>query len=133
MNPLMLGTVLEVGKTLLDRFVPDPAAKQAAEMELVRMASDGELKQVIAQLEINAREAQHPSIWVSGSRPFFMWIGGVAFAYSAIIQPFLGWYALIKGWPAPPSADVELLWVVITGLLGVSSMRSFEKLKGVAK
>jgi hypothetical protein len=133
MNPLMLGTVLEVGKTLLDRFVPDPSAKQAAEMELVRMAADGELKQVIAQLEINAREAQHPSIWVSGSRPFFMWIGGVAFAYSAIIQPFLGWYALIKGWPAPPSADVELLWVVITGLLGVSSMRSFEKLKGVAK
>ena len=133
MNPLVLGSIFEIGKTLLDRFVPDPAAKQAAEMELVRMAADGELKQVIAQLEINAREAQHPSIWVSGSRPFFMWIGGVAFAYSAIIQPFLGWYALIKGWPAPPSADVELLWVVITGLLGVSSMRSFEKLKGVAK
>jgi len=133
MNPLLLGPIFEIGKTLLDRFVPDPEKKQAAELELVRMAADGELKQIIAQLEINAREAQHASVWVSGGRPFFMWIGGVAFAYSTIIQPFLGWYALIKGWPAPPSADVELLWVVITGLLGISSMRTVEKIKAVAK
>ena len=64
MNPLLLGPIFEIGKTLLDRFVPDPAAKQAAELELVRMAADGELKQIIAQLEINAREAQHASVQI---------------------------------------------------------------------
>ena len=51
MNPLLLGPIFEIGKTLLDRFVPDPAKKAEAEMELVRMAADGELKQVIAQLD----------------------------------------------------------------------------------
>lgn len=133
MNPLLLGPIFEIGKTLLERFVPDPAAKAQAEMELVRMAADGELKQVIAQLEINAREAAHPSIFVSGGRPLFMWIGGFGFGYATIIQPILTWFARIKGWPEPPDVNSELLWVVVTGLLGIGGLRSVEKVKGVAK
>ncbi len=131
MNPLLLGTILDVGKTILDRFVPDPAQKAAAEMELIKMAADGELKQVIAQLEINAREAQHQSIWVSGWRPFFGWAGGAGFVYSTIVQPLLTWYGTIKGWPAPPSLNIDLLWVVITGLLGIGGLRTLEKVKRV--
>ena len=133
MNPLILGPVLELGKTLLDRFVPDPAQKQAAEMELIRLAADGELKQVIAQLEINAREATHPSIFVAGWRPFFGWAGGVGFVYAVIGQPMLAWVASIHNWPAPPSLNIDLLWVVITGLLGIGGLRSLEKVKGASK
>lgn len=132
MNPLFLGPLLEVGKTLLDRFLPDPAAKAAAEMELVKMAADGELKQVLAQLEINAREAANPSVFVSGGRPFFLWIGGVGFGYAVLLQPLLAWYASIKGFPVPPEPNIDLLWVVVTGLLGISGMRTVEKAKGVA-
>ena len=133
MNPLLLGPILEVGKTLLDRFVPDPEKKQAAEMELIRMAADGELKQVIAQLEINAREASHSSVFVAGWRPFFGWAGGFGFLYATIGQPLLAWAAQIKGWPVPPSLNLDLLWVVITGMLGIGSLRTFEKTKGVTK
>jgi len=133
MNPLLLGPILEVGKTLLDRFVPDPAQKQAAEMEWLKMAADGELKQVIAQLEINAREAAHPSIFVAGWRPFFGWAGGFAFVYATVVQPLLAWWAGIKGWPVPPVLNIDLLWVVVTGLLGISGFRTFEKTKGVTK
>jgi hypothetical protein len=131
MNPLLLGPLFELGKTLLDRFVPDPAQKAAAEMELVRMAADGELKQVIAQLEINAREAQHTSIFVAGWRPFFGWCGGIGFLYATMIQPMLVWYGTAKGWPVPPSINLDLLWVVITGMLGIGGLRTFEKTKGV--
>lgn len=132
MNPLILGPVLEIGKTLLDRWIPDPEKKREAEMEMFRMAADGELKQVLAQLEINAREAQHPSLWVSGGRPFFLWIGGAGFGYAVLIQPMLAWIARIKGWPEPPLPDIDLLWVVVSGLLGLSGMRTAEKFKGVA-
>jgi hypothetical protein len=131
MNPLLLAPVFEIGKTLLDRFVPDPAAKQAAEMELVRMAAQGELKQVIAQLEINAREAANPSVWVAGWRPAFGWCGAAGFVYATILQPLLAWVAAVKGWPDPPSLNLDLLWVVITGLLGLGSLRTVEKMKGV--
>jgi hypothetical protein len=131
MNPLVLGSIFEIGKTLLDRFVPDPAQKAQAEMELVRMASDGELKQVIAQLEINAREATHQSIWVAGWRPFFGWAGGAGFVYATIGQPLLAWVAAVKGWPDPPVLNIDLLWVVITGLLGIGGLRTLEKVKRV--
>ena len=133
MNPLILGPILEVGKTLLDRFVPDPEAKRQAEMELVRMAAEGELKQTIAQLEINAREAAHASVFVAGWRPFFGWAGGVGFIYATILQPLLAWGAAVKGWPAPPTLNLDLLWVVVTGMLGIGGLRTVEKFKGVTK
>lgn len=107
MNPLFLGPILEIGKTLLDRFGPeDKAERMRVEAEFLKMAAEGELKQVIAQLEINAREAAHPSIWVSGWRPFYGWSSGVAFIYATIGQPLLTWVATVKGYPAPPA----LIW-----------------------
>jgi hypothetical protein len=133
MNPLFLAPLLEVGKTLIDRFLPDPEKKREAEMELFRMAADGELKQVIAQLEINAREAQHPSVWVAGWRPGFGWAGVAGFAYATIIQPLLAWGAVVKGWPTPPELNLDLLWVVVTGMLGIGGLRTFEKRAGVTK
>lgn len=133
MNPMILGSIFEIGKALLDRFVPDPEKKREAEMEMFRMAADGELKQVLAQLEINAREAQHPSIWVAGWRPFFGWLSGAAFAYSTIVQPMLVWYGTSKGWASPPDVNAELLWVVVTGMLGIGGLRTYEKRVGASK
>lgn len=132
MNPLILAPLLEVGKTLLDRFIPDPAQKAAAEMELIKMAADGELKQVIAQLEINAREAAHPSVFVAGWRPAFGWCGAAGFVYATMLQPMLAWLSAVKGWPEPPSLNLDLLWVVVTGMLGIGGLRTVEKMKGVA-
>lgn len=133
MNPLILGPILEIGKSLLDRFIPDPVEKARAEMDLLKMASEGELKQVVAQLEINAKEAAHPSLWVAGWRPYFGWVGGTAFLYVGLLKPLLSWFAAIKGWPVPPDIDTEFLWVVVSGLLGIGGLRTFEKTKGAAK
>ena len=133
MNPLLLAPLLDLGKSILDRFVPDPAKKAEAEMEFLKMAANGDLKQIIAQLEINAREAMHPSIWVAGWRPFFGWAGGVGFIYAVMLQPMLSWVASVKGWPAPPTLNIDLLWVVVTGMLGIGGLRTFEKSKKVAK
>ena len=132
MNPMILGPVLEIGRTLIERWMPDPEKKREAEMELMRMAADGELKQVIAQLEINAREAAHPSVWVAGWRPGFGWAGVAGFTYATILQPLLAWLSVVKGWPAPPELNLDLLWVVVTGLLGIGGLRSIEKVKGEA-
>lgn len=133
MNPLILGSVLEVGRDLIKRFFPDKSEAAKVEAEFLRMAAEGELKQIIAQLEINAREAQHPSLWVAGWRPFFGWIGGVAFAYAVIGHNVLTWLATAKGWPQPPLMDHDLLWTVVTGMLGIGGLRTLEKTKGVSK
>jgi hypothetical protein len=133
MNPLLIGPVLEIGKSLLDKFGPeDKSERMKADAEFMRMAAEGELKQVIAQLEINAKEAAHPSVFVAGWRPFFGWAGGAGFVYATVGQPLLAWLAAIKGWPVPPTLNLDLLWAVITGLLGIGGLRTFEKTKGVA-
>ncbi len=133
MNPLLLGPVFELGGKIIERLFPDPAQKAAAELELLKMTQAGDLQTVLAQLEINAKEAAHPSLFVAGGRPFFLWIGGIGFGYAVILQPLLVWVARIKGWPEPPIPDADLLWVVVSGLLGISGLRSMEKFKGVTK
>ena len=132
MNPLFLAPLLDIGKTLLDRFVPDPEKKREAEAQFLQMAMEGELKQVIAQLEINAKEAAHPSIWVAGWRPAVGWVGALGLFYATIGQPMLAWVSAAKGWPVPPDLNVDLLWVTLSGMLGIGGLRTYEKAKGVA-
>lgn len=133
MNPLVLGSVFELGGKIIDRLFPDPEKKAEAELELLKLTQAGDLQQVLAQLEINAKEAAHPSIWVSGWRPYFGWVGGTAFAYVGLIKPVLSWIAAIKGWPELPDIDTEFLWVVVSGLLGIGGLRTYEKKNKVAK
>jgi hypothetical protein len=132
MNPLLLAPLLEFGKGIIGRFFPDKEEARKAEAEFLKMAMEGELRQVIAQLEINAREAQHPSIWVAGWRPGAGWCGVAGLAYVTILQPALTWLAAVKGWPMPPAMDTELLWVVLTGMLGIGGLRTYEKKSGIA-
>lgn len=132
MNPLFIPPLLELGGSIISRLFPDPAEKARAELELLRMTQDGDLKQVLAQLEINAREAQSSSTFVAGWRPGAGWAGVAGLVYAAIGQPLLTWLASIKGWPLPPAVDSELLLYVLGGMLGLGSLRSYEKVKNVA-
>jgi hypothetical protein len=133
MNPLMIGPVLEIGKALIDRFAPeDKAKRQAIDAEFFRMAAEGELKQVIAQLEINAREAAHPSVWVAGWRPFIGWVCGIALSWAFIIAPTVQWAAALAGRETPlPELDTATIFQLVLAMLGLSGWRSLDKIKGV--
>ena len=133
MNPLLLAPLLDFGKDLIGRFFPDKEEARKAEAEFLRLAMDGELKQVIAQLQINAQEAAHPSIWVAGWRPAFGWTGGAGFLYAVLLQPLLSWLSAVKGWPVPPTLDTDLLLTVAGGMLGIGGLRTYEKRAGVTK
>lgn len=132
-NPLLIMPFLEFGAKLLERWFPDPEKKAAAEMELFKLMQAGDLQTTIAQLEVNAKEATHASIFVAGWRPFVGWICGSAFLYASVLHSLIAWVARIKGWPAPPTLDTEVLMYVLGGLLGLGGFRSMEKIKGVTK
>jgi hypothetical protein len=132
-NPLLIQPLLALGQSIIARMFPDPAEKAKAELELLKLTQEGDLKNILAQLEINAREAQHPSIFVAGWRPFFGWAGGFGFVYAVVGQPLLTWIALNRGLTPPPVLNIDLLWVVVTGLLGIGTLRSVEKVKGTSK
>ena len=132
MSPMLLGPIFEFGGKLIDRWFPDPEKKAQAEMELFKIAQEGDLKLILAQLEINAREAQSPTIWVAGWRPAVGWAGATGFFYVVLVQPFLTWIGAALGWMPPPELNTDLLLTVLGGLLGIGGLRTVEKLKGAA-
>lgn len=133
-NPLILGPVLEVGKSLLDRWFPDQEAKRKAEAEFMIMLSQQDLQATLAQLEVNAKEAAHPSILVSGWRPAFGWMGALGVFHAVMIHPILAWLSTVKGWPVPPEPNYDVLMTISLGILGLGgSLRTIEKIKGATK
>lgn len=133
MSPLIAGSIFDIARLIIERIAPDSTSKAKAEAEFLTLIQTQSFQTVLAQLEVNAKEAQHPNIWVSGWRPFAGWICGTGLLYSSMLHPLLSWLAAIKGWPLPPTADTEVLWVVLTGMLGIGTFRTIEKSKGVSK
>lgn len=131
MNPLMLGGIVEtVGKIADDLFTSD---EERAKVSLD--AYQAETTRMQGQVEINKIEAGSQSLFVAGWRPAIGWIGAAAMAYQFVLYPILIWaWASMQaaGWvPAtltpPPILDTEALWVILTGILGIGTMRSFDK------
>lgn len=125
---------------LIDR-IPDPSARAKAQEEIERMLVEAATKGMEGQIEVNKAEAQHHSIFVAGWRPFIGWVCGVAFAYSFVLQPMGATIASVVGQFADiqidvsqlPTLDMGPLMTVLTGMLGLGTLRTYEKLKGVAR
>lgn len=132
-NPLLLGPLFELGKGIIDRLFPDPAQKAAAELELLKMTQAGDLQVILSQLSINAKEAESPSLFVAGWRPFIGWTCGVGLVYQTILHNILEWLSAAKGWPLPPAPDTDTLIYVLGALLGIAGLRTIEKVKNVTK
>lgn len=133
MNPLIIAPVFDLAKGLIERWFPDPAKAAAAEREFTLLLQEQDFRKTLAQLEVNAKEAASPHLFVAGWRPFVGWACGAGFIYATIGHPLLAWAATARGWPAPPAVDTEVLLYVLGGLLGLGSLRTIEKSKGVTK
>ena len=129
----ILGIISGVGKIADDLFTSD---EERLKIALQEKALSAELTK--GQLAINQTEAQHKSVFVAGWRPAIGWVGAFALGYQFVLYPLLTWvWAILqgKGWvPAelnpPPVLPSDALWVVISGMLGIAGMRSFDKIKG---
>jgi hypothetical protein len=86
------------------------------------------------QLDVNAKEASHRSVFVAGWRPAIGWCGALALFFAFILSPCIEWYAKFSGMDiVPPAIETGPLLAIVTSMLGVAGMRSFEKVKGIAK
>ncbi len=102
--------------------------------ELERIALEAENLQKHAQLEINLAEAQHQSVFVAGWRPFIGWVCGLSLANNYILRP---WAITILSTAGKtfefPVIDLSLMIPIMTGMLGLAGMRTYEKKQGVTK
>ena len=87
------------------------------------------------QIEINKAEAQHKSIFVAGWRPFIGWTCGVALCWHFVLQPVTLFVCTYIGFIVPelPTFDMGSLMTILGGLLGLGTLRTYEKQKGLTK
>lgn len=130
---IIAGPILKI----IDKVIPDPAAKAAAQMELIKLNQAGEFKEIEAELQmakmqsdVNLEEAKNTNLFVSGWRPFIGWSCGAIFVSNYIGVPFLAWLSPMMDIPPPPRLDIGEVLPVLLGLLGLGSLRTAEKIKG---
>lgn len=143
MAPLLIGTILGgVGKIADDLVTTD---KERLELALKGRELDLQEREIdqrtdIAQIGVNVEEAKSTNWFVSGARPAILWVGASAMLWTFLVHPMLMWlwqilqaYGKIPvGINPPPTLANDDLWVIVSGVLGIGGMRSFEKVKNVA-
>ena len=132
---LLKGVKDVVGAFKADPTVMAQNAAKLAELELaIRKAElDGEVALTQAQTKINEAEAASTDKFVTRWRPAAGWLGVAGLAYSVVVYPLLVWASTNFGWQSPPPLNVEVLVTLLMGMLGIGTMRTVEKVQGVAK
>ena len=120
---------------LLDKFIEDKDQKNKLAHELATMADQHAQQALLAQLEINKAEAASGSLFKGGWRPAVGWVCAIAFAYHFILKDLIIFGAIFAGVDLPemPEFDMGTLLTVLGGMLGIGSLRTYEKQKGLTK
>lgn len=122
---------------IIDKIIPDKEAAARAKLELMREDNQAvlqEMQMVLQadqmQADINKIEAGSDRLFVSGWRPFIGWICGVAFGYHFVLQPLTAFVLAACGVKFDlPVFDMEELSTVLMGMLGLGSLRTWEKVR----
>ena len=125
---------------VLEKVLPDPQAAADAKVKLLELAQKGELavldaetKLALGQIEVNKTEAG-TDMFRGGWRPATGWACVFGLVYQFLVQPLLPWLVTVLGGSVPPlpPIDNETLMVLLTGMLGLGGLRTFERIKGKA-
>lgn len=122
-----------VGKFV--NLIPDPNARAKAQEEFEKELLVAIMQSSKDQAEINKIEAGNSSVFVAGWRPFIGWVCGVAILWSFLLQPILVWVLTVIGHSGQslPNINSDGLFQLVLAMLGMGGLRTFEKIKGVAK
>lgn len=135
MNFLGIGSVIEaVGKVADDLVTTDKER-----LELALREKEIDQKGDLAQLEVNKAEAQHASLFVAGWRPAIGWSCAIALfcyyvPYALVATALWAYQVMQTGQMAQrPDLGIADLIGLVLAMLGMSTLRTKEKLSGVAR
>lgn len=124
---------------LIDKIIPDPRARDAAKLELLKLEGTQEMESVRTQLSAIVAEAQSSDPWTSRARPSFLYVmyalllWAIPMGLIGAVEPEMakgianGMNAYLAGIPEP------LYALFGTGYLGYTAARQWGKIRGVEK
>ncbi len=126
----MIQTLAPIVASVLDKFVEDKNLKQKIQYELETQLHTANL----AQVEVNKAEAMSGNWFASSWRPAIGHSCALGFFYTFIGHPFLSWIMVLNGVQAElPTVNTEILLELTLAMLGLAGLRSFEKMRNVAR
>ena len=131
----LIPKLLPIIGDVIGRFLPEDKeaaakARREIEAELTKHLTEIDL----AQAQTNLEQAKHPSIFIAGARPAIMWICAFGLGWQFVFQPVAVWiFSVMDSDLVLPMIETEGLMPLTLSLLGLGSMRSFEKFKGIQR
>lgn len=121
-----LGSIADLAGTVINKIWPDKTEAEKQQLAAAVMVVQG-------QIDINKEEAKSPSIFVSGARPFIMWVCGFGCAWNWVGLPVAKFALTIAGIDVVMTpADLSEMMPLLLGMLGLGGFRTIEKINGVA-
>ena len=111
---------------------------QAMEAAATQAAMAYDTAQMTGQVEINKIEAASDNLFTSGWRPAVGWICCAGLVLVFLIRPLFPWAVQVGGLivgktvavPEIPDIPMEDMIILLTGMLGLGTMRSVERIRG---
>ena len=122
-----LSDLISPATELAGKFIKDKDQAARLAHELSTMADRHAQQALLAQIEVNKAEAA--GNWFAASwRPLCGYVCVLGLMVNFLVSPIAAGFGFIV-----PQADTSVMLPILTGMLGLASMRSFEKVKKVAK
>lgn len=122
----------DLAKTILAKWLPDANVREEAARELATQLQT--LMQ--GQIALNLKEAESNSFFIAGWRPACGWLCVVAYAWSYIVQPGLTFiltsFQVHLDIAQLPQLNMAELGFLLLSLLGIGTLRTYEKTRGVS-
>lgn len=130
----MLELLITPISSLLNKFIPDKDEANRLAHEIATMAQRHAHEIAQAQNEVNKAEATHKSIFVAGWRPAIGWVCGLGMFSNYLLIPVANFVLALYGSEIiVPSLDMADMMPVLLGMLGLGTLRTYEKTKGVSR
>ena len=113
--------------TIIDKFIPDADMKAKIAFDLATLADNHAQTLALAQIEVNKAETKG-NWFQSGWRPATGWVCVCGFAVNFLISPLAAGFGVVI-----PQADLSVMLPVLAGMLGLGTLRTFERTKKVGK
>jgi len=108
---------------LIGKFVKDKDLQQKLSHDIATMAEKHAQELAVAQIKLNTEEAK--GNWFQSSwRPLVGWVCSISLMVNYMISPICAGFGITI-----PQADMSVMMPLLLGMLGLGTMRSFDKLK----
>ena len=123
----ILSALIGPATELAGKFIQDKDQAARLGHELSTMADRHSQEAMLAQIAVNTAEAK--GNWFQASwRPLCGYVCVLGLMVNFLISPICAGFGFVI-----PQAEMSVMMPILTGMLGLAGMRSFEKVKKVSK